>query len=174
MSAGFFIRENIMYNALAEQTYLNCEQAEFASIIPVKRKKTTVGKKALRKNKILVVEDNPVAQFAINHMLNELGCLCELATDANDALELVQNNPDIIFIDIGLPGDISGIKLTKKLRSLSITKNTPIVAITAHTELRYELLCHQAGMDGFYRKPRSCDEISQILLQHGINETIKA
>jgi two-component system sensor histidine kinase BarA len=64
---------------------------------------------------------------------------------------------DLIFMDIQMPGT-DGITATKQIRSGSLNRNTPIIAVTAHAiaEERENILA--SGMDGFLPKP--IDELS--------------
>ena len=92
--------------------------------------------------KLLVVEDNPVIQFAITSMLEDLGYLFDTAKDGASAIKLALENNDysLILMDIDLP-DMSGIQVTEVLLSLQNTQYVPIVAITSHTEPEYIKRC---------------------------------
>jgi two-component system sensor histidine kinase/response regulator len=125
------------------------------------------------KIKILVVEDNPLIQFAVSSMLEDLRCSFDLAGDGVSAVELARKtNYALILMDIDLP-DMTGIEVTKILLFLEDTKDVSIVAMTSHTESHYIEQCYLAGMVGFYNKPKTSEDIKRIIETH-ITELHKA
>lgn len=118
---------------------------------------------------ILLVEDNPMIQFAVKAMLKELGCNFDVAPDGYNAIGLVVLNTkkqyDLVLMDIDLP-DISGIDAARIIRSLENAKNIPIVAMTSHTEPDYIERCYAVGMAGFYNKPKDSHDIRKIIQTH--------
>ena len=126
--------------------------------------------------KLLVVEDNPVIQFAITSMLEDLGYLFDTAKDGASAIKLALENNDysLILMDIDLP-DMSGIQVTEVLLSLQNTQYVPIVAITSHTEPEYIKRCYAVQMLGFYNNPRTTEDIKNIINANiGINRAVAA
>ena len=83
------------------------------------------------KNKILIVEDNILNMKLFNDLLQAHGYETLQATRGANVLELThETQPDLILMDIELP-DISGLKLTKMLRTDRNLTSVPIIAITA-------------------------------------------
>lgn len=84
------------------------------------------------KKKILYIEDNPENVELVRQILNhwkEINLLS--ASTALIGIEIAQSeNPDLILMDIHLPG-MDGIAAFKKLQALSETKNIPVIALTA-------------------------------------------
>ena len=125
------------------------------------------------KIKILVVEDNPLIQFVVSSMLEDLGYMFDLACDGISAIELVRKTDySLILMDIELP-DMTGIEVTRILLSLKNSKDVPIVAMTSHTESHYIERCYLAGMIGFYNKPKTSEDIRKIIETH-VTELNKA
>ena len=125
--------------------------------------------------KLLIVEDNLIAQTVANMILSNLGCQVELAIDGETAIQMFTHNPsyDLIFMDVGLPG-ISGLDVTREIRKLEIaakasrnpptqTKPVPIVALTANYDDSSKAICLDAGMNDFLLKPLSKASASNIL-----------
>jgi len=85
------------------------------------------------KKKILVVEDERLIALEIATRLQRLGFnVCYDAVDAEEAIMQVRNfEPDIIFMDIKISGNIDGIETAKKIQSFT---KTPIVYITAYSD----------------------------------------
>jgi CheY-like chemotaxis protein len=102
---------------------------------------------------ILVVEDNEANQLLASSVLEREGYLVEQAANAKEALErLTTNQPDLILMDVQLPGE-DGLGLTRRLKADPSTAMIPIVALTAHAMVgdREEALA--AGCVGYIAKP---------------------
>lgn len=102
---------------------------------------------------ILVVEDNEANQLLASAVLEREGYRVELAASAPEAVErLTANHPDLILMDIQLPGE-DGLALTRRLKAYPRTAMIPIVALTAHAMVgdREEALA--AGCVGYIAKP---------------------
>lgn len=131
----------------------------------------------LEQIKILVVEDNPLVQFAVTSMLDDLGYGFDLAGDGAAAIECARKTNDysLVFMDIDLP-DMTGIEVTKVLLSLENTKDVPIVAMTSHTAPEYIERCFAAAMVGYYNKPTTNEDIKNIIRHHVVKtvETVVA
>lgn len=114
--------------------------------------------------RILVVEDNIIAQKVAQSILTQASCYVDIASNGQEALNFwKQNNYDLIFMDIGLP-DMDGYQVTHHIRVKEIAKNrhTPIIALTAHVGAEDKQRCIEAGMNAVLSKPlsnKSCHEI---------------
>ena len=109
----------------------------------------------MSRTKVLLVEDQEIALLSAKIILTQLGCDLEIAKDGNGALELANSNQyDLILIDIGLP-DIDGIEVTSLIRNNKecLNNQTPIVALTAHGEKKYQIRANNAGVNDFLIKP---------------------
>ncbi|MDQ2994550.1 MAG: response regulator [Pseudomonadota bacterium] len=113
------------------------------------------------KYRILVVEDEPINRKVLEYMLDNIECEYDTATNGTEAVKLALNNRyDIIFMDIQLP-DISGITVTKQLRSTGIT--TPIIATTAHALPDERVSFIAAGLSDVLAKPFRQQQIAEII-----------
>src|SRR5690348_6291802 len=107
--------------------------------------------------KVLLVDDSQLAQKFTVFILKNCHCEIDTASDAREALSLLeQEKYDIIFVDYGLP-DIKGPELAKKMRAIKGCETLPIIALSAHdpqvNEVDYELECLNAGMNLYITKP---------------------
>ena len=103
--------------------------------------------------KILVVEDNDKNRKLIRIVLKSKNYEILEACDANKALELLETwIPDLILMDIGLPG-MDGLELTRQLKQTESTKDVPIIAVTAHAMMGDEEKILAAGCDDYISKP---------------------
>src|SRR5438128_2305502 len=76
---------------------------------------------------ILLVEDNPVSRLMFSGLLARTHQVIE-AGSAEDAREtLRRQKPDLILMDVQLPG-LDGLSFTRKLKADPSTANIPIVA----------------------------------------------
>jgi CheY-like chemotaxis protein len=102
---------------------------------------------------ILVVDDNSTNLKLASDLLECSGFRISRAMDAEQALESIrQTLPDLILVDIGLPG-MDGLTLTRKLKIENATKHIPIVALTAFAMKGDEQKAFSAGCDGYISKP---------------------
>lgn len=105
---------------------------------------------------ILIVEDDSAVRNLISTTLEAHHYKYLLATNGERAiLEASSHNPDIIFLDLGLP-DIDGIDIIKKVRSWS---NMPIIVISARNEDSDKIEALDAGADDYLTKPFSVEEL---------------
>lgn len=77
------------------------------------------------------------------------------AVDAESGLLLAQVElPDLILMDIQLPG-MDGFAATAQLRNDPITREIPVIALTAMAMTRDQERARQAGCDAYITKPRT-------------------
>jgi two-component system phosphate regulon response regulator PhoB len=109
---------------------------------------------------ILVVEDEPAIQELIACNLAHAGHLPLRAESAEQALELVRDAvPDLILVDWMLPG-LSGLQLTRRLRSERRTDAVPIIILTARGDEHDKLAGLETGADDYVTKPFSPRELN--------------
>ena len=107
---------------------------------------------ALRPPVILAVEDNAANRMLIQAVLEGLGYIVLLASSAAEALASMKQQPDLILMDIQLPGQ-DGLALTRLIKVDPELAAIPVVAITAHAMASDRQLCLDAGCVGFIAKP---------------------
>lgn len=138
-------------------------------MIPLQNQKTTLMPKTnsdcKAKSKVLVVEDNFIAQTVAKTLLSGMNCHVDVASSGIDALALhEQNDYDLIFMDIGLGEGMDGYEITHHIRSkTSPTKHIPIIALTAHGGDESKQRCIEAGMDAVLTKPLTQTHATDIL-----------
>lgn len=122
--------------------------------------------------RILVAEDNKANQIVIMHMLKTLGCIVDLASDGQQAVKMqTQNQYDLILMDCQMP-TMDGFDATMRIRAgENETKQTPIIALTAHTFAENKEKCLQSGMNDFISKPVTPATLHNALLRWLKDET---
>jgi len=102
---------------------------------------------------ILIVDDNPINLKLARVLLTGEGYQVRTATDAEEALEVLQQfKPRLILMDIQLPG-MDGLTLTRRLKADPATKDAIILGLTAYAMKGDEERVLEAGCDGYVPKP---------------------
>ena len=103
--------------------------------------------------KILVIENNKNNAEILCDLLQDNGYECLLTHNSINALEEgIQYSPDLILLDIDIPGE-NGYDLTRKLKVHKITRKIPIIMITSLSGLEAKLEGLEAGVDDYFIKP---------------------
>lgn len=85
------------------------------------------------RNKVLVVEDNMIAQRIASFIIKSCGDEPVVTTSGLEAIQLAKSELfDLIILDIALP-DVDGFTIKETLRDNDI--NTPIVGLTAYSDI---------------------------------------
>lgn len=107
--------------------------------------------------KILVIEDDHRIATSLQKGLNQEGFNTDISFNGDDGLDQASTiDYDLIILDLMLPG-VSGLDICKKLRDLDI--HTPIIMLTAKSQLNDKLLGFKVGADDYLTKPFSFDEL---------------
>lgn len=109
--------------------------------------------------RVLVVEDEPSIADLIAINLKHGGFEPTVAFDAMAAQrEIDAQLPDVILLDWMLPGQ-SGESLLRKWRSQDLTRNVPVIMLTARTDESDKVVGLEAGADDYVTKPFSSREL---------------
>jgi two-component system cell cycle response regulator DivK len=103
-------------------------------------------------SRILLVEDNEMNRDMLSRRLIRKGFEVIVAQDGLAGLEAAQNLPDLILMDMSLPG-IDGWEATRLLKASPATAGIPIVALTAHALTDDREKAARAGCDAYETKP---------------------
>ncbi len=109
--------------------------------------------------KILVVEDEAPVRDMICFALNKADYDCLGAKDAVDARRMVaETPPDLILMDWMLP-EMSGIELTRELKGNDLTREIPVIMLTARGEEDDKVRGLESGVEDYVTKPFSPREL---------------
>ena len=111
-------------------------------------------------NKILLVEDEPDIREMLNFALTRADFEVVSAETAEAALNLLFESqpPALVIIDWMLPG-MQGVELAKRLREDPLTRETPLIMLTAKGEEGDKLRGFESGIDDYITKPFSPREL---------------
>lgn len=109
--------------------------------------------------RVLVVEDETAIRDMIAFALKRASLVPMLAEDARVAQHLIAERlPDLILLDWMLPGT-SGLELARRLRREDLTREIPIIMLTARGEEDDRVIGLDAGVDDYIVKPFSTREL---------------
>lgn len=110
--------------------------------------------------KILIVEDEPAIREMIDFVLQQADFQTEGAEEAETARALIQANPpDLILMDWMLPGNLSGVELTRELKADPTTHEIPVMMLTARGEEDDKVRGLECGAEDYITKPFSPREL---------------
>jgi CheY-like chemotaxis protein len=116
--------------------------------------------------KILIVEDNPMNLDLARDLLELAGYEVIQATTAYDGIMMAQQEtPDLILMDIGLPG-MDGLAATAILKQTEKTRNIPVIVLTAHAMQGDEQKAMDAGCLAYMSKPIDTRTFAQTITRH--------
>ncbi|NVM78268.1 diguanylate cyclase (GGDEF)-like protein [Duganella sp. SG902] len=118
-----------------------------------------------RQYRVLIAEDNRTNQMVAAGMLNMNGCVCEFAADGLEAVRAAQRDRfDLILMDCSMP-EMDGYEATAHIRlaEQALGRRTPLIAMTANTQIGDAEKCLAAGMDDYLAKPITLVELRHKL-----------
>ena len=117
------------------------------------------------KEKILIVEDNPVHMRLIEMTLRAKDYTLLKAASGEEALEVAaRDKPDLVIMDIHLP-KMNGFEVTRKLRENPAFSHTPIIAITANVMKEDRERVIESGGDAYTTKPINTRELPEVIAE---------
>ena len=107
---------------------------------------------------ILIVEDNEKNMKLVRDVLRVKGYATLEATTAEEGIQLaVEHRPDLVLMDIHLPG-MNGIEARRALRADPVTSKIPVIAVTASVMQQDRKQITEAGFEGYVGKPINLKE----------------
>jgi len=130
-------------------------------------------------NTILIVDDTATVRETLESLLYPAGYKILLAENAQQALNILPNEPvDVILLDVMMP-DIDGLTLCRQLKAHPQWQHIPIIIITALNSRQDLIAALEAGTDEFLTKPVNGIELrarvrSMLRLKHQFDELQRA
>ena len=107
---------------------------------------------------IFVVDDEPEILRALRSGLAAQGYRVETARDGDEALQkAAQSAPDMVVLDLMLPGSIDGLEVCRRLREWT---TVPILILSALGQERQKVAALDLGADDYMTKPFGMDELT--------------
>jgi two-component system nitrate/nitrite response regulator NarL len=120
-------------------------------------------KQLVKKIRILLVDDHPIVREGIKSALSKrknISIVGEAATGEEAMVKARKLSPDVILMDINMPG-MSGLETTRRLRKS--VPDSKILAVTMHENREYVLEMTQLGARGYVFKDSSPSELLRAI-----------
>jgi DNA-binding response OmpR family regulator len=106
--------------------------------------------------RILIVEDADSIRHMIEALLTARGHAVVAVSNGLRGIDAaLAAPPDVILLDLHLPGTVDGFGVCRMVRENVTTQNVPIVVITAMTDDASKQRALEAGATAYYTKPFS-------------------
>ncbi|MGH2536381.1 MAG: response regulator [Candidatus Promineifilaceae bacterium] len=117
--------------------------------------------------RILYVEDHLNNMLLLKRIVQAEGHEFLHAKDAAAGWQAaVACRPDLIFLDLRLPGPVDGLGLLRRLKADPATGQIPVIVLTAYGDWENEQRARAAGSDDFLAKPADIHHIRLAIRTH--------
>ncbi|HNX51647.1 MAG TPA: response regulator transcription factor [Thermoanaerobaculaceae bacterium] len=108
---------------------------------------------------VMVIEDEKEIRDLVRYNLERAGYRVAAAADGEEGLERVfRSRPDAVVLDLMLPGR-SGLEVLREIRTEPMTRDLPVIVLTARAAEMDKLLGFEHGADDYVTKPFSPREL---------------
>ena len=118
--------------------------------------------------RIAIAEDHTILREGLRALLisePDFNVVCE-AGDGRDAIQCIEaHQPDLILMDLRLPGEIDGFELTRRIKADPQLSQIPVIVLTAYGDAEAQEKAKAAGCEDFLHKPADIRQIQAVLRQ---------
>ena len=112
--------------------------------------------------RLLIVDDEEAARYGMRRALSSLGHeIAEAGSVGEARAELLSRRPDLLLLDVNLPGE-SGLDFLRELKA-SPEETPPVILITAHGSERMAADAIKAGAYDYLPKPFEVDDLRLVV-----------
>ncbi len=116
-------------------------------------------------DRVLVVDDQPVAALFATRVLQGAGILVERVCNPLEVMQALERfNPDLVLMDLHMPG-ASGIELTGIIREQDRFADLPIIFLSGELDPEQQMAALRIGGDDFLAKPIAPDRLVEAVRQ---------
>ena len=106
--------------------------------------------------RILIIEDSDSISRMIEALVSGRGHQVTAAPSGAKGLEIAfREIPDVVLLDLNLPGTFDGYEVCARLRAEPLTRSIPILILSATEDEESKRRAIEAGANGYYTKPFS-------------------
>ena len=110
--------------------------------------------------KVLFVEDHEAQRDIMRQMLEQYGHEFDVACSGEEGVEKAREwHPDVVLMDIRMPGRIDGVAAIRELRNDPDTADIPIIVVSAWERAEHKTQAQKAGADALFTKPVAVGEL---------------
>ena len=114
---------------------------------------------SLKGMKILLVDDSPENIAILERTLGQEGFVMAVSTSGAETLDIAPKiMPDLILLDVMMPG-LNGFETCQRLKADSLTKNIPVIFLTARTSNEDTIKGFECGAVDYIQKPYQVEEV---------------
>jgi len=106
--------------------------------------------------RVLVVDDEPTVREVVARYLERDGMTVEQASDGAQAMDALKRHPDLVVLDIMIPGT-TGLEILREIRQHG---ETPVILLTARSDETDRVVGLELGADDYMVKPFSPRELA--------------
>ncbi len=123
-----------------------------------------VQRRAVSAQTVLTIDDRADARLPIRVLLSKEGHRVIEADSATLGIEMaIKHRPEVIFCDIGLPGDMNGFDVARRLRLEPSLQGAYVVALSGYSQTSDRERAAAAGFDYHVAKPVSFQSLTDIM-----------
>lgn len=123
--------------------------------------------------KVLLVDDHKIVRQGVRAYLETLADIQVIAEadSGSAALAVVeQNQPDVVLMDLEMPGDMDGIAATRQIRK--VRPETQVIVVTSHHQDEYIFPAVRAGAISYLLKDIEPDELAAAIRKAAQGEAV--
>jgi DNA-binding response OmpR family regulator len=108
------------------------------------------------KQKLLIVDDHDALRALLKMTLEYSDFDLLEAEDGQQALDMVTTyQPDVVILDIMMPGELDGIEVCRRIKTQAETADTKVILLSAKGRREDIQVGGEAGADAYFVKPFS-------------------
>jgi two-component system, NarL family, response regulator LiaR len=123
--------------------------------------------------KVLLVDDHRIVRQGVQaflHTLKDIKVVAEAESGSSAVEAVVQHQPDVVLMDLDMPGDMDGIAATRQIRKLR--PETQVIVVTSHHQDEYIFPAVRAGAISYLLKDVEPDELADAIRKAAHGEAV--
>ncbi|HEY9087967.1 MAG TPA: response regulator transcription factor [Anaerolineaceae bacterium] len=123
--------------------------------------------------KVLLVDDHKIVRQGVRaylHTLDDIQVIAEAETGAAAVKAVEQAAPDVVLMDLEMPGELDGISATRQIRKLH--PETQVIVVTSHHQDEYIFPAVRAGAISYLLKDVEPDELADAIRKAAQGEAV--
>ena len=123
--------------------------------------------------KVLLVDDHKIVRQGVRaylHTLADTQVIAEADSGAAAVAAVEQYSPDVVLMDLEMPGELDGIAATRQIRKLR--SQTQVIVITSHHQDEYIFPAVRAGAISYLLKDVEPDELAGAIRKAALGEAV--
>ena len=123
--------------------------------------------------KVLLVDDHKIVRQGVRaylHTLADIQVIAEADSGAASVKAVEESHPDVVLMDLEMPGELDGIAATRQIRKLC--PKTQVIVVTSHHQDEYIFPAVRAGAISYLLKDIEPDELASAIRKAAQGEAV--